>query len=108
MPVNPERTTFSLDVLGRYLANTWQEAMDSADASRRPDARPFDVVVIGGGTFGAAFAQHLFASDTTHSYRILLLEAGPELRVGMQKRNRRVEARRKHFSGATPCADVRE
>jgi len=77
MPVSTERTTFSLDVFGRYLANTWQEAMDSADPGRRPDARPFDVIVICGGTFGAAFAQHLFALDTTRSHRILLLEAGP-------------------------------
>src|SRR5262245_47180734 len=76
MPTNPERTTFSLDVLGRYLANTWQEALDSTDSSKRSDARPFDVVVIGDGTFGSAFAQHLFASDATHSHRILLLEAG--------------------------------
>jgi glycerol-3-phosphate dehydrogenase len=27
----------------------------------RADARPFDVIVIGGGSFGAAFAQHVFS-----------------------------------------------
>src|SRR5262249_15316758 len=38
---------------------------------------PFDVIVLGGGTFGAAVAQHLFNQDTSHSHRILVLEAGP-------------------------------
>ncbi len=79
MALKTERTTFGLDVLGRYTCNTWQEAMGSSDQAIRPDARPFDVIVLGGGTFGAAVAQHLFNQDTSHSHRILVLEAGPFL-----------------------------
>jgi len=79
MALKTERTTFSLDVLGRYTCNTWQEAMGSSDQAMRPDAKPFDVIVLGGGTFGAAVAQHLFNQDTSHSHRILVLEAGPFL-----------------------------
>ncbi len=77
--IKAERTKFSLDVLGRYTCNTWQEAKDSIDQTSRPDARQFDVVIVGGGTFGAALAQHIFSIDTSHSHRILVLEAGPFL-----------------------------
>ncbi len=77
MALTTERTTFSLDVLGRYVCNSWQEAMDSANPRLRSDARPFDVIVLGGGTFGSAVAQHLFSQDSSHSHRILVLEAGP-------------------------------
>jgi choline dehydrogenase-like flavoprotein len=37
----------------------------------------FDVIVIGGGTFGSVVAEHLFVTDNTRSRRILVLEAGP-------------------------------
>ncbi len=77
MTLMTEPTTFSLDVEGRYLCNTWQEAMDSANNGVRSDARPFDIIILGGGTFGAAVAQHLFNQDTSRSHRILVLEAGP-------------------------------
>src|SRR5262249_57093268 len=39
--------------------------------------RDFDAIVIGGGTFGAVIAEHLFITDATRSRRILVLEAGP-------------------------------
>ncbi|MEO8129564.1 MAG: family 16 glycoside hydrolase, partial [Bryobacteraceae bacterium] len=39
--------------------------------------REFDVVVIGGGTFGAVIASRLLLNDDTHSRRILVLESGP-------------------------------
>jgi len=39
--------------------------------------RDFDVIVIGGGTFGSVVAEHLFVADKTRSRRILVLEAGP-------------------------------
>jgi hypothetical protein len=83
-PRDPDRTTFSLDVLGRFVCNGLDEALHSADrnAQRRDgspqnDARPFDVIVIGGGTFGSVVASHIFNTDTAHRHRILVLEGGP-------------------------------
>jgi hypothetical protein len=72
-------TAFSRDVLGRFVCNGLDEVRASQDTSTRPDARPFNVIVIGGGTFGAAFAQHLFFRDHARRYRVLVLEAGPFL-----------------------------
>src|SRR3954468_9896810 len=75
-------TDFSLDILGRYLCNGFDEAMRSTDKNAgRPDggpqsdARPFNAIIIGGGSFGGILAQHLLYADDTNSYRILILEA---------------------------------
>lgn len=74
-----QRTSFSLDVMGRYICSTYQEA------TRNPD---YDVVVIGSGMFGAYCAAKLFrdthatsneAENERKSLRILVLEAGPFL-----------------------------
>jgi len=65
-----ERTTFSLDVFGRYVCNTFDEARASG---------PFDLIVVGGGTFGAALAHYLFGNDQARVHRILVLEGGPFL-----------------------------
>jgi choline dehydrogenase-like flavoprotein len=74
----PEDTSFSFDVLGRYAVNTLDEALDSSIPGRRfPDARPFDYIVLGGGSFGAVLATRLFNLDVKHEHRILVLEAGP-------------------------------
>lgn len=77
MALLTERTTFTLDVLGRYTANTWQEVLDSQKQALDSHARPFDVFILGGGTFGPAIASRLFSNDRTHARRILLIEAGP-------------------------------
>jgi hypothetical protein len=72
-----ESTTFTLDNMGRFLGNTLQEARDSTRETVAGRTRDFDVIVIGGGTFGSVVAEHLFITDTTRSRRILVLEAGP-------------------------------
>lgn len=83
----PQHTRFSLDVLGRYVCNTFDEALASSDPVARANAqlqprstmRPFDFIIIGGGTFGGALAEHLWFRSTGRSERILVLEAGPFL-----------------------------
>src|SRR5690242_9342824 len=84
-------TIFSIDVMGRYICNTFEEAMANSNAAfrsaakdingnplpPRSDMRPFDFIIIGGGTFGAAVAEHLWFRSTDRSERILVLEAGP-------------------------------
>ena len=69
-----ESTTFTRDVAGRYVCNTFDEAMAS---TMQPGARPFDLIVLGGGTFGSVLASRLFGADRAHAHRILVLEAGP-------------------------------
>src|SRR5881398_1032490 len=76
-PLGSETTTFTLDNMGRFLCNTLQEALDSAGQTVGGRQRQFDTIIIGGGTFGGVVAEHLFATDTTRSRRILVLEAGP-------------------------------
>ena len=77
-----QETDFTRDVLGRYICNGMDEALASTNPNgKRPDetpqndARPFDIIVIGGGSFGPIFAQHLFFADKTRSHRILVLDA---------------------------------
>jgi hypothetical protein len=83
MALTTEYTSFTLDNMGRYLCNTLQEALHSTGqqdvglGTPPKDGRPFDVIVIGGGSFGSAIAQHLFFNDATRSRRILVLEQGP-------------------------------
>lgn len=77
MRLPTERTSFTKDVLGRYTMNLYGEAIASTNDPDREDVRPFDIVVVGGGSFGAVVAQKLFSNDTTHAHRILVLEAGP-------------------------------
>ena len=60
-----QRTTFTIDVLGRYICSLWHEAVGAGGA-------PFDAVVVGAGMYGAYCAQRLYRSGK----RVLLLEAG--------------------------------
>lgn len=75
----PQRTDFSLDLMGRFICNGLDEALRSTDKNTYPDARPFDVVVVGGGSFGTLLAAHVFNNDKTHSRRVLVLDGGPHL-----------------------------
>jgi choline dehydrogenase-like flavoprotein len=73
MPLTTESTTFTRDVLGRYVCNTFQEAQAT-------DFRRFDIIVVGGGSFGAAIAEQLFQLDSPahrRRHRVLVLEGGP-------------------------------
>src|SRR5215213_10325068 len=71
-----QSTSFTLDHQGRFLCNTLQEAFASTGEVIAGRKRDFDVIIIGGGTFGSVVAEHLFVNDTTRSRRILVLEAG--------------------------------
>ena len=80
----PGTTDLSRDVLGRYVCNGLDEALRSTDpTASRPDGRPqieasdFDLIVIGGGTFGAVAAEHMSFRDRSRAHRILVLEGGP-------------------------------
>lgn len=84
MPITTEYTTFTRDVLGRYICNTIDEALVTDPNARAAaglpasgNLRPFDFIIIGGGTFGAALAEHLWFRSTNRSERILVLDGGP-------------------------------
>ena len=76
--LSSESTSFTLDNMGRFLCNTLQEALDSAAQTVAGRQRDFDVIVIGGGTFGCRHGgASVLSTDATRSRRILVLEAGP-------------------------------
>jgi choline dehydrogenase-like flavoprotein len=66
--IDVEETTFSLDVVGRYVCNTLAEAVNNG-------GRPFDVVVLGAGMCGAYCAEKIYHLGARNK-RVLLLEAG--------------------------------
>lgn len=59
-------TEFTQDVLGRFICNTWDEAMQN-------NGLPFDAVVIGAGMFGAYCAEKIYRNS---NLRVLVLDAG--------------------------------
>ena len=71
-PPDVQRTTFGLDVMGRFVCNTWDEAVNSG-------GKPFDAVVIGAGMFGGYCAEKIFRFGARRNLRVLVLEAGPFL-----------------------------
>lgn len=68
-PTVIQETTFSHDVLGRYICNTWDEAVNNGGA-------PFDAIVLGAGMFGAYCAQKIYRQGAASNKRVLVLEAG--------------------------------
>ncbi len=71
-PFDIQDTTFSEDVLGRYVCNTWAEVM----AAQGAGGYPFDAIVIGSGMFGAYCAEKLYRRGASQAFRILVLDAG--------------------------------
>ena len=75
MAITAESTTFTKDIQGRYLCNEINEV----NAWQGGGGRPFDFIVVGGGTFGAAIAEHLWfrQRQSGGGLRTLVVEAGP-------------------------------
>src|SRR2546421_5497234 len=66
--VEVQETTFSVDVLGRYICNTYDEAINNGGF-------PFDAIVIGAGMYGAYVAEKIYRRGQGN-LRVLVLEAG--------------------------------
>src|SRR2546422_4283534 len=74
MAKTTERTSFTRDVQGRYLCNDITEV----NAWKSSGGRPFDVIVIGGGTFGAAIAGQIWfrQKQSGGGLRTFVIKAG--------------------------------
>jgi hypothetical protein len=71
-PPDVQRTTLGLDVLGRFVCDTWDEATAAG-------TRQFDAVVIGAGMFGGYCAEKIYRFGAANNLKILVLDAGPFL-----------------------------
>jgi hypothetical protein len=71
-PPDVQRTTLGLDVLGRFVCDTWDEATAAG-------TRQFDAVVIGAGMFGGYCAERIYRFGAANNLKILVLDAGPFL-----------------------------
>jgi hypothetical protein len=69
-PLDPQKSDFSLDVFGRYICNGMDEVLNN-------NAVPFNIIVVGGGSFGPILATHVFNQASANQHRILVLDAGP-------------------------------
>ncbi|MFK4536310.1 choline dehydrogenase-like flavoprotein [Bradyrhizobium ottawaense] len=74
MAITTERTSFTKDIQGRYLCNNLAEV----DAWKSTGGRPFDFIIVGGGTFGSAIAEHLWfrQKQSGGGLRTLVVDAG--------------------------------
>src|SRR5262245_48242155 len=70
-PALVQETTFAIDVQGRYICNTWDEAVGTIGNG----GFAFDAVVIGAGMFGAYCAEKIL-SESRKAHRVLVLDAG--------------------------------
>ena len=68
-PVEIQDSEFTRDLLGRYVCSTLDEAVNNG-------GRPFDVVVIGAGMFGAYIAEKIYRKGADENLRVLVLDAG--------------------------------
>ena len=68
-PPDVQHTTLGVDVLGRYVCSTWDEA--TAGGARR-----FDVIVIGAGMFGGYAAEKIYRLGAANNLKVLVLDAG--------------------------------
>jgi hypothetical protein len=71
-PPDVQRTTLGLDVLSRFVCNTWDEATAGS-------TRQFDAVVIGAGMFGAYCGEKIYRFGAANNLKVLILDAGPFL-----------------------------
>src|SRR5438128_675250 len=67
--VDVQQTTFSHDMLGRWVCSTWPEVSGNG-------GDPFDVVVIGAGMFGGYIADKIYRRGADIGLRVLVLDAG--------------------------------
>ena len=68
-PPDVQHTTLGIDVLGRFVCNTWDEATAGS-------TRQFDAVVIGAGMFGGYCADKIFRFGQANGLKVLVLDAG--------------------------------
>ena len=66
--VEVQETTFSLDILGRYICSTYEEAINNGGF-------PFDAIIIGAGMYGAYIAEKIYRGGNGN-LRVLVLDAG--------------------------------
>ena len=64
--VQVPETPFSIDVLGRSICSTWEEATNNGGMA-------FDAIIVGAGMFGAYLAEKIYRSS---NLRVLVLDAG--------------------------------
>jgi choline dehydrogenase-like flavoprotein len=68
-PPDVQRTSLGIDVLSRFVCNTWDEATAGG-------TRQFDAVVIGAGMFGGYCADKIFRFGQATGLKVLVLDAG--------------------------------